>query len=343
MSNITDYLINKSKNFAFDKFNVDGSLIIPGKPGPRIENQPSNNISAEKADIREVPDPNRKEYISPLSGPYAMGGEIGKNSLWINIIGTPIISQTAVARSKLGAGQSSIKEKGDQEYRFAFPAPMEIIETVNHAWESYESLASRVAQMAATLNKFGMELPALGAAITETLSRVQNRKNASWSEVGAAIQAGARGLQSEDVSFTRVDMPLVYKNSDRRKYDFTINLIAWQSPLNEILLPVRTLEALSCATMGMTDGGKEAQFSGIMPPCCFTIETDQQENDDGCLIYVENAALTSVQPTYRGPYIKGLPTFCDLHLSFEEIDPLWDLVFMENGGDKVTTSSSGAK
>jgi len=57
---------------------------------------------------------------------------------------------------------------------------------------------------------------------------------------------------------------------------------------------------------------------GINLPYIFDISTSPAS-----FIKSSYTALTAVQPTYKGPYIDGYPSMCDLSLSFTDLSPLF--------------------
>jgi hypothetical protein len=52
---------------------------------------------------------------------------------------------------------------------------------------------------------------------------------------------------------------------------------------------------------------------------------------------MQAAALTSVQATYKAPFVNGVPVWADLHLTFTDIEPLTTASFSNN----ISTSTSG--
>ena len=69
----------------------------------------------------------------------------------------------------------------------------------------------------------------------------------------------------------------------------------------------------------------------ILPPHVFFINS----SGGGDIINLDCAVLTSVQYTYKAPYIFNLPTSCELTLSFQGLLPVFNTSF---NGTLLTTS-----
>lgn len=221
----------------------------------------------------------------------------------------------------------SIKRTGTSPLcKFKFIAPNEIVENVAHTWDDYDSITTKIMSLAGSAEKVGQEWKNLKEIFSGIVSGLDEKE---WI---TAFNNVKDSFKSGSVAWTRLDMPLVYTNSERRKYDFTFPLSVYDNPVRELLEPIRALQVLSCANLP-----KGETFSQIYPPAIFSIRTEsgfldkQNENDDYKLLDINNAALISIQPTFKGPYRGQLPMNCDLMLSFEEIDPLWAKSFKSKG------------
>lgn len=252
------------------------------------------------------------DYRNP-SYTFAEGGVENDNLLWFDITAYPIESISQYSR------ESGIS-KGSETHKFKFLAPNQIEEQIQHEWSPYDTMSSQIAEsiagIAGTASNIGQ---ALGAAGGLSLSSIQS--------FAASIGAAGSGF---NVPSYKVDSPLVYKDSSRRQYTFTFFLIAgFEDYTTDIVTPVRMLEALSCADA--------SGYISIKWPYIFDIKSSV-----GNLIYLEDMALTSVQPTFYGPYIKGYPTKCDLTCQFVEVAPLYIDNITGTSGGQITTSSSGS-
>jgi hypothetical protein len=102
--------------------------------------------------------------------------------------------------------------------------------------------------------------------------------------IGMANSAVA-GASNVKIPEFKVDTSLVYKDTDRRKFDFEFNLVDMNGdPYNNIVLPIRKLEELSCAEM--TDN-----LTGINFPNIFRVTSEFSD-----LIKLNHAAIESILP-----------------------------------------------
>lgn len=231
-------------------------------------------------------------YQFPESGAGIHWKKNENNYLWI-ILDTKKINeqQTKLVYLKGGTESASIGET------FKFLAPMEISETINHSWEPYESIESRISQMLAKEQKGYKE----GAQVLQSITESKSLLNTN---IGA-------------VDSVRIDSPLQYKNSMRREYTFTFELMANTSKTS-ILNVVKKLESFSCPEFLGFDNNKGTSFA-IEMPYVFSVRTEPSG-----IINMRNSVLLAVQPTYIGPFHNGKePTKCNLTLTFKEYEPLY--------------------
>jgi len=263
----------------------------------------------------------------PSRGPYSYQPGAGSH-VWIKLIARPIEKQASWARSD----KAPISGK-KREFELNFLAPNEIQEIVSHEWGPYESVASKIAEKAAWAGRFGNEIKNINNQFQNYMKRLDQNKAFSpqiasdYQRRGFfnSMQAVGRALSGADVRQQRVDSALVYKNSERRKYDFVLYLadMGVSDLYDEIIYPVKLLQFLSTPTQDI-EGGNKA-LADIKAPFYFEISTWPIN-----YIKVKYAACTLVQPTWKGPYVNGIPSHCELHLSFVEIEPLWDSMFIDD-------------
>lgn len=200
---------------------------------------------------------------------------------------------------------------------FRFISPHEIIENISHSWEPYENTSSAIAEK---FKSFTEGIHTGKGLVKGTVDAIET----AGSSLKAFISAG-------EVAYTRIDTPLIYRNSERRKYDFTFQMGFWEDAYTEMMEPIRKLEELS------SPGKKGDDAYELNPPYIFTIRTEPAG-----LLWVSYAALVNVQPTYRGPYTdKGFPSSCELHLSFQDLEPLFNEMFTKDNmtSQKLVTES----
>ena len=267
-----------------------------------------------------------------------------EGALWITI--------DAYEIDNITTNRGGVVTKGDYVEEFMFLAPNEIQESLQHTWEPYETIGMRVADFLGKTHRFAQTLNTTGAgAANELLKSTTSfdfKKVGVWAKdkfngiggVREGLNAASIALD-EDVAFTRVDAPLVYKNSERRQYDFIFNLFyagGSTGPDKEIMYPVRTLQRLSSVTMKKNEN-KSIDSALVNPPYIFEISSEPND-----YFHIKDAALISIQPTFRGPYKNGIPTSCELHLTFKEITPVWGNSYEQGEGNSILsiTSSTSA-
>jgi len=237
--------------------------------------------------------------------------------LWIEIQAQRLISQTVNAN-----GEPNVSSKMEM---FRFLAPDSIIEHLGHTWAGYESLYSRASQAGATAIKGINEGAIIGNAGVSLIKAITNTSSIKQKLASMATAAG-----KTNVTQTRIDTPLSYQDSDRRKYDFEFQLVDEGDTYNNVVFPVKKLEQYSCP--GFRNGVT------IDLPYVFKIRSFPNHGGKS-LIDIGYSALTVVTGTYNGPYRNGFPTHATLSLSFEELQPLYRESFDEI--EMITTGESG--
>jgi len=284
-----------------------------------------------------------------------------KGIVWIEIQAIPIskLTQNVRAQSayldktdmtKTTETSMAITLKKARWYKFKFLASQELMENLSHTWESYDSIASKLAGVYASLVYSTKEqlrglLPKANQQNFE-LKQIPGILGVGKKALSDANKPGGKGAiarvgqflndynKSGYVAQYRVDTPLVYKGSERRSFELIFNLINQDAGGNHqnVVLPVKLLEMLSSPSYNATP---DANFNAdILLPYLFTIRTWP-----GDLLVCDLAVLKSVNPTWRGPWIDGYPSRCELRLSFTEYRPLEQRNFygLDNTANKVIT------
>jgi len=218
--------------------------------------------------------------------------------------------------------------------KWKFLAPMEIMEDVTHSWEEIETIHSRVASKAVSWKKTYNELGQIGKSVVSDLDNWKAQPSDSIS-TGTSLSQLALNATKIGIEPYKMDLPITYMNSNRLTYSMTFSLALLPDKtsagkaLSEltkkgIFEPVRELEKLSCAIM-------ESEFVKISFPAVFSIKTVGSD-----LINIPRAAITSVQPTWKGPFVGGYPMSCELQVTFINMLPLYSNNFE---GNFVTTNN----
>lgn len=243
--------------------------------------------------------------------------------LWVDMQPLKIDYQT-IYDIRGGSVNTSESEKGPT---FRFLAPMSFMEGINHNWDEYDSVATRLAQKLMDVNKISSEIT--GLAQVDWLGAVSDIGSVSKTKIENMYSTGMRQANKmvQKVGGTRIpqvrfDSPLVYTSSPRRTYTLEFVLISeTDDPKGDILTPVREIEKY--ASPGTDPQGP----INIKLPYVFRIKT----YPDPEVLKIDNAALTSVQPTFFEPYRKGYPTRCELTLNFTDITPVYRESIQEGG------------
>ena len=127
------------------------------------------------------------------------------------------------------------------------------------------------------------------------------------------------GTLTQGTSVYKVDSPSLYESSTRAAITFIFNLVyTGKNKLGiykEVMEPVKNFIKWSTPNIANVIAAQNIEL-----PYVFSIKTKLGDGRTVDMINIRNAAITSVQPTYYGPYIDGYPTKVELSLSFEDIE-----------------------
>lgn len=292
---------------------------------------------------------NRTSFQNPTEGSYMNVADEG-NLVWVEITAVPIYKLTNNVRAqsafstKTNYGRETVQEslavvsKNGQFYRFKFLAPQDIIENISHDWQPYESMASTIAGIYTSVITLEQGIYGLhhsfrqpgmikkGKAIAHSIKSLSQEENKT-SGVITGFSNAARGGY---VANYRVDTPLQYKNSPRREFNLVFNLFNDEEGKNHenVVLPVKVLEMLSSPAYTGEENKKDYKGfnADIILPYLFTLRTLP-----GSLLTIDLAVLKGVNPNWKGPWINGYPSRCELRLDFMEYRPLEQQVFYGRG------------
>jgi hypothetical protein len=258
--------------------------------------------------------PPSKTYKRPEGlFPWGKREESVNGSVWIKMRPKKIIDQYTK-----GAGTAITEETN---IKFQFLAPLSLNESILHHWEAYESVASRLAQKARSALKLKSEGKALyDATLNYLTSDAAAKDTGSSSEAGMienAMRTAYALVPGSPIPKVKIDTPLYYANSDRRRLDLEFELFNEiknddPKPESYLLEPIQLLMKLSSPDL-VNDGGIDIEF-----PYMWEVETYPQP-----WIKYTTCALVAVQPTWEAPYVQGFPIKCRLNLSFQDMSPLY--------------------
>lgn len=246
--------------------------------------------------------------IFPVSGENQGGG---KDTLWLQLAVKELKAQTMDVRNKGGL------DVGSTLATMQLLLPMDFQQTVNHIWEDTDTLATKLGEKYRTLKTGGQQI----------LDAFTNN-----SGYGNIISGAASGVADVNV---RPDSPTIFRSSQKREISLSFHLADQGDTEKDVFEPVNLL-------MYYSSSGAADEYFKIDYPYIFELQTVTGDSEPIQLINFKHAALTSVQPTYKGPYRNGYPTHCELTLQFKDLEPLFKKTFDE-GPTRVTVSVLGGR
>jgi hypothetical protein len=276
---------------------------------------------------------------------WVLGGGVDTytDGLWIYM--TPILYSRQYTLSRRG---KSIVDDRKVNDTFTFLAPVSINFAVNHLHEKYDSIASRAADVYSRYMRVNKEVSGLaghvaaeigegtifqglGAALSSAAKNIIGKGWAGAPEVQRQAGIGMLDkLAAGEVAYTRVDAPLIYKDTDNIRYAFEFELAAYKDCYNEITNPIQKLISYSCPEA-------DDDLASVKPPYVFRIEAKSKKGGTP-LIKVNYAALRTVSPTYHQPFINGHPSKANLVLEFVDIEPVYRKTFDTSYEGRVTVT-----
>lgn len=128
--------------------------------------------------------------------------------------------------------------------------------------------------------------------------------------------AGAK-TGTQEASKLIADTPLIFTGSDRRKFQFTVQFLNQSRP-DEAMGVINKFRSYSCGKIGEREAIDRVDF-----PFVFGISTIPVTP----IVYIERAALISIQSTYEYPFIGGLASKASMTLDFIDLSPMYDVNF----------------
>jgi hypothetical protein len=273
------------------------------------------------------------QFPDPSVLPEATGSS---NVLWLEILVNKIDTNTQISNPNANIPTSP----AGYSYKLMMPDNFSL--SLSHNWEPYEQMASRLAD---TLTKY-----------YRTAQQVAGIWNSGLPSTFAGAFLGSGGYKNlidvlatktgmaEPVVNTRTDSPLVYKTTQPLQYNINFSFVATRSgePGRLFQMVQELLMFSSPSRPTSSAGGTQISNIKIDPPYIFEVKTlpsTALSSTGGALnvLNLKYAALTTINPTFYGPYIDGCGTKLDLTLTFTDITPLFSNTFA-GGGTSVTAA-----
>ena len=260
----------------------------------------------------------RPHKFIPHSNPY-----FAENAVWIEMTPIKIVNQFTTS---FGGRISTAREK---QPTFRFLAPKDLPEVLAHTWSPYESIQSRIAGKVKSFAKLSADLGALKNTIKKggkglgdlissegTLLIAPERAGQTISRL-TAIAVGAVGATV--IPKVKVDTPLYYEDSERRRFTFTIEIVAEDNPKVDVVDPIKKLMEYSAPEI-------RGALVRIDFPFIFHVRTSPKD-----FINMKTVAMVGIQPTWGDPYIGGYPSRVSCQFDFLDLSPLYRKTLKEGG------------
>lgn len=257
-----------------------------------------------------------------------------KDALWIELSPMKYTSQSTLSRrgkSLFGENYNTTAES------FTLLAPVSISFAVSHTYERYDSIASRAATAVARYQRVTSEVGNLAGGAMGSGGTLANSASSAMQNIYNSFGGGAAGINqtlealsgmgasagvTNAVTYSRVDAPMVYKDTANMRYALEFEFGAYKDPYNEITRPIQALMKYSCPL-------PKDDLATIEPPYAFRVQA-RANGQSTPLFKINYAALATVQPTYLQPYKNGNPMKATLVLEFIDIEPAYQHTFDNN-------------
>ncbi len=282
----------------------------------------------------KIPDNNwakREVYVLEAQYPDNSGYEIPEflQTTWI------VFTGNSIGKMDDNSWNINIEHSSSQyaKYILKFAMPREIMESLQHTYGSAETFSAKISEKYAQLGGVawkqiqGIMKTFKGKSMKDVIAEIERifkSNNVGQALIDKAAEIAQNLIGQSELHFYKNDAPLIYKTSERRVYEFVFHLVAIKDRYDDVVFPVRLLQYLSSPTKDLSKGEKDTMANTkIKPPFYFEVKTEP----DNEFLYIKRAVIRSVNPVFKAPWVNGLPTYCELRLSIEEIDPLFDDVF----------------
>jgi hypothetical protein len=191
------------------------------------------------------------------------------------------------------------------------------MENVGHKWDDYENIATRMGDLYKNVGKSVEQFKGVSDALASNGTQGINSILKNTNIVGESRK--------------KIDSPLVYSDSDRREYTLVFQFADQGDVYKDVMQVPSELKSFSSPTIIEENGMVSA--TNINFPYIFSVETEPVP-----FIKMDYAVITALQPQYYSPYRDGMPTKCDMSITFRDMKPTYSSSFdIEN---LITTDSS---
>lgn len=209
------------------------------------------------------------------------------------------ITPRKLVMTNINSRTDHVADNTTEEDSLSFLMPMSQMFTYQHTWD---------------------DLITPAAALKTITSKIQKQYDVLKGTVGAGgISVGHKA-----------DNPHLYTGSTRRSFSIQLEFSVYTDTYNDVFSPIQKLVEYSCAEI--SDKYTEFTF-----PYTFSLQTFTGDRKSVDVISIKSVALTSVQPSYKGPWIDGYPSAATVDLAFVDMNPLYRSTILSN--KKITVRS----
>jgi hypothetical protein len=198
---------------------------------------------------------------------------------------------------------------GKTKTKFKFLAPLEIMEMHNHDWQEYANVGSRLLEKIKDLETMTEQIKGVFGSVGNVYETFKSVFSATSITGALQTTAAAAGKLNVAVPSRKIDTPLTYTSSGRRQMALEF-VLADNIGGTDVVRAVKLLQSFAAPSSN--------NVIKIGFPHIFKIETEPEG-----LILFEAAAITSIQPTWHHPYVKGYPVRANLTINFTDMSPLF--------------------
>lgn len=247
-----------------------------------------------------------------------------KKFYWLELTSKTIDSSS----QKAGPREEIAARSNDNDSTFKIAMPDEFAINLGHEWNRYESMTAR---MATVMEKFYAAKVQLYGGTKGLIGMWGGENGGINSNFFEQVLGSASN--NENILYSRIDSPLVYKQSTPIEYNLAFKFSAYNKGearmINDM---VKQLMFLSCPAK------KTGNRVLIEPPRLFEVKSYHNDSGSKTILNIKNAAMVQIQPTFGYPYIDGMATNIGLTMTLRDITPVFNESF---GGATGSITASG--
>lgn len=128
----------------------------------------------------------------------------------------------------------------------------------------------------------------------------------------------------------KADNPYLYVGTERRTLGLSLEFSVFSDTYSDVFYPIQ--ELIRHSSPEIASGSTEFTY-----PYIFSLQTWTGTSKAVDVISIKSVAITSVQPTYLGPWIGGYPSKATVEIDFEDLNPLYKSTLYNEQHKRITT------